>query len=77
MQAGRFGSTGQCATTAGAAATVKLEPQLSLLHPSPARYVKLRLAPAQCAVAGNAGMPVMLFVGLQPPVTLNPAFQAL
>ena len=77
MQAGRFGSAWQCAATRVGAATVKLELQLSVVHPSPASNVKLRVAPLQCAVAGNVGMLAELFVGLQPPVTLNPAFQVL
>src|SRR5438874_10198390 len=75
VQAGRFGSVGQCATTTGASATVKLELQPLDQPPELHTYTKLILAPAQCSSPLSVGMVPMLSVGLQPPLFVNPAFQ--
>ncbi len=67
--------------SAVAAATLKEEEHEAVATQYPASFaalrVKLRLAPLHEASAGRAGMAAILLVGEHPPVTLNPADQAM
>ena len=75
-QAGRLTAAGQLTDNGVAGATLKVEVHCLVSQPSVAEKVKLSEVPLHRASAGRAGMVAILVVGLHPPFTENPVFQA-
>ena len=75
-QAGTFTGAGHVTVRGVGAATLKVAVHCFVSQPSVAEKLKLSEAPLHRASAGRAGMVAMLVVGLHPPFTENPVFQA-
>ncbi len=81
MQEPRSTAVGAAVTRAGAAPTLKVDELEDVATHFPSALlavkVKLKSAPSQAKVAGNAGILAMLLVGEHPADTVNPATQVL